>query len=98
MARASTRRRSDGILEIVGRRTLPRKVLRATALLGAVALCGVLLALVTAYAAVGVPLLVGAAVLAAGARIGLRSPEPHAPPIRLRPGPDEGPTVATRRS
>jgi hypothetical protein len=98
MARATLRRRSDGVYEIVRRRkTLPRVVLAAAAVGGAGALTFLLVTLYAAYAFVGVPLLLGAAILA-GLRAAPHPSEPLAPAIQLRPRPDEGPTVATRRS
>jgi hypothetical protein len=97
MARATLRRRSDGIHEIVRRWAVPRALVAAAAVTGAGALAFFLMTVFAAYAIVSVPLLLGVAVLA-GSRAAPRGSDHVAPAIQLRPRPDEGRSLAGRRS
>ena len=76
---------------------MPRALIAAAAVAGAGALTFFLMTVFAAYAMLGVPLLLGAAVLA-GARAAPHASEHVAPAIRLRPHPDEGRSLAGRRS
>ncbi|MFL5264966.1 MAG: hypothetical protein ACJ79R_14925 [Anaeromyxobacteraceae bacterium] len=76
---------------------MPRALVAAAAVTGAGALTFFLMTVFAAYAMVGVPLLLGAAVLA-GARAAPPGTGHVARAIQLRPPPDEGRSRAGGRS
>jgi hypothetical protein len=84
MARASFRRRPDGIPEILRARRLREWLLPVAAAAAVLALAPALFAAAAVYLTLGVPFLAGLVLFLGGRAVHRRATRPPAPPVALR--------------